>query len=97
MDNFFLLNHNAQRVITDNKFKEIVIWTKHDNSFYNEFEYDKNGNVITRIIGNFSDDKKSVNRYEYVYDDRNNWIEKRHFGWRGKLSTVFKRDIRYYE
>lgn len=83
--------------ISNNKFKEIVIWTKHDNSFYNEFEYDKNGNVITMIIGNFSEDKKSINRYEYIYDDRNNWIEKRHIGWRGKLSTVFKREIRYYE
>lgn len=83
--------------ITNNKFIEIMIWTKHNNSFYNQFEYDKNGNVITMIIGNFSDDKKSVNRYEYVYDDKNNWIEKRHFGWRGELSTVFKRDLRYYE
>lgn len=81
---------------TNNMFREIVIWTKYDNAFYNEFEYDKNGNVITMIIGNFSDDKKSINRYEYIYDNRNNWIEKRHIGWRGKLSAVFKREIRYY-
>lgn len=83
--------------ITKNKFKEIVIWTKYDNSFYNEFEYDKNGNVITMIIGDFSTDKRSVNRYKFVYDDNNNWIEKKHFGWRGNLSRVFKRDLRYYE
>ena len=81
--------------ITNNKFKEVLIWTKYDDNFYNEFEYDKNGNIIAMIIGNFTDDKKSINKYEYVYDDKNNWIEKRHFGWRGNLSTVFRREIGY--
>ncbi len=83
--------------ITINKFKEVVIWTKHNNSFYNEFEYDKNGNSIKMIIGNFNNNDPSINRYEYDYDKNGNWIEKRHFGWRGKLSTVFRREIKYYD
>jgi hypothetical protein len=83
--------------ITSNKFKEVVIWTKHNNSFYNEFEYNENDNSIKMIIGNFNKNDTSINRYEYDYDKFGNWIEKRHFGWRGKLSTVFRREIKYYE
>lgn len=83
--------------VSRNKFTEIVIWTKYNSSSYNEFEYDKNGNVITMKIGNFLDKKPSINKYEYVYDKKGNWIEKKHIGWRGKLSTVFRREIEYYE
>ena len=83
--------------ISLNKFKEIVIGTKHDISFYNEFEYNEKNNLIKMIIGNFNNNDTSINRYEYDYDKRGNWIEKRHFGWRGKLSTVFRREIKYYE
>ena len=83
--------------ISKNKFKEIIIWTKYNNSSYNEFEYDKNGNVITIKIGNFVGKEPSINRYEYVYDKKGNWVEKKHIGWRGKLSTVFRREIEYYE
>ena len=83
--------------ITSNKFKEVVIWTKHNNSFYNEFEYNENDNSIKMIIGSFNKNDTSINRYEYDYDKFGNWIEKRHFGWRGKLSTVFRREIKYYE
>jgi hypothetical protein len=83
--------------ISKNKFKEIIIWTKYNNSSYNEFEYDKNGNVITMKIGNFVGKEPSINRYEYVYDKKGNWVEKKHIGWRGKLSTVFRREIEYYE
>jgi|TARA_R110000787_G_C13358764_1_gene439856 hypothetical protein len=83
--------------ISKNKFKEIIIWTKYNNSSYNEFEYDKNGNVITMKIGNFVGKEPSINRYDYVYDKKGNWVEKKHIGWRGKLSTVFRREIEYYE
>ena len=83
--------------ISKNKFKEIIIWTKYNNSSYNEFEYDKNGNVITMKIGNFVGKEPSINRYKYVYDKKGNWVEKKHIGWRGKLSTVFRREIEYYE
>lgn len=83
--------------ISKNKFTEIIVWAKYNNSSYNEFEYDENGNVITMKIGNFVGKEPSINRYEYVYDKKGNWIEKKHIGWRGKLSTVFRREIEYYE
>lgn len=83
--------------ISKNKFTEIIVWTKYNNSSYNEFEYDENGNVIMMKIGNFVGKEPSINRYEYVYDKNGNWIEKKHIGWRGKLSTVFRREIEYYE
>jgi len=78
-------------------FKEVLIWTKYNDSFYHEFEYNENENFEKMIIGNFNKNETSVNRYEYDYDKKGNWIEKRHFGWRGKLSTVFRREIEYYE
>lgn len=74
-----------------------MIWTKLNNNFYNEFEYNENNNSVKKVIGNFNDNETSINRYEYDYDKYGNWIEKRHFGWRGKLSTVYKRQITYYE
>ncbi len=83
--------------ISKNKFTEIIIWNKYNTSSYNEFEYDKNGNVVLMKIGNFVGLKPSVNKYEYVYDKKGNWIEKKHFGWRGRLSTVFRREIEYYK
>jgi hypothetical protein len=45
------------------------------------------------IIGNFKNNDPSINRYDYLYDHIGNWIEKRHFGCRGKLSRVFRREI----
>ncbi len=83
--------------ISNNVFKEVVIWTKFNDSFYNEFEYDEKGSPIKMIIGNFKNNDPSINRYEYKYDRIGNWIQKRHFGWRGKLSRVYKREIKYYE
>ena len=78
-------------------FKEVLIWTKYNDSFYNEFEYNVKENFTKMIIGNFNKNDTSINRYEYDYDKKGNWIEKRHFGWRGKLSTVFRREIEYYD
>ena len=82
--------------ISNNIFKTLNIWTKFNDNFYNQFEYDEYNNVVKMIIGRFDTDKESINRYEYVYDAKVNWIEKKHFGWRGRVSTVFKRDIEYY-
>ena len=83
--------------ISKNKFTEIFFCPKYNNSSYNEFEYEESGNVVSMKIGNFVGSEPSINRYEYVYDIRGNWTEKKHFGWRGKLSTVFRREIEYYE
>lgn len=83
--------------ISKNKFTEIIFWPKYNNSSYNEFEYEESGNVVSMKIGNFVGLDPSINRYEYVYDIRGNWTEKKHIGWRGKLSTVFRREIEYYE
>ncbi len=83
--------------VSSNVFKEVLIWTKYNDSFYNEFEYNENDNFNKMIIGNFNKNETSINRYEYDYDQKGNWIEKRHFGWKGKLSTVFRREIKYYE
>lgn len=78
-----------------NKFKEITIRTKYNNSYYNEFEYDKN--TITIKTANFSGYESYVNKHEYTYDKEGNWIEKKIFNPSGKLVTVFKREIKYYK
>lgn len=82
--------------ISQNVFKEVNIWTKYKNNFYRQFEYDKNNNPIKMIIGRFDNNKESINCYEYIYDKKGNWIIKKHFGRKGKLSTVYKREIKYY-
>jgi hypothetical protein len=83
--------------ISRNKFKEISISARNNRSSYSEFEYDERGNVTTVIIGDFVSSEPAINKYTYVYDERGNWIEKTHIGWRGKLSTVNRREIEYYE
>lgn len=79
------------------KFKKVWIMPEHNHSSYYEFEYDKNGNQIKRISGNFKNNETTIIRYEYIYDKKENWIEKRFFSWRGTLVSVYRREIKYYQ
>lgn len=83
--------------ISKNIYKSISVDAKYNNNWYTEYSYNTKGDVTAMSIGNFSNDRKPVNKYEYIYDKNGNWVEKRHYGARGKLSTVFKREIRYFE
>lgn len=83
--------------ISKNIYKSISVDAKYNNNWYTEYSYNTKGDVTAMSFGNFSNDRKPVNKYEYIYDQNGNWIEKRHYGARGKLSTVFKREIRYFE
>ncbi len=77
-----------------NKYREVT--TQNNNRSYSEYVYDENGNRLKWIYGNFKSDETSTHRYEYVYDDHKNWVERRHYLWSGGLHTITKRQIAYY-
>lgn len=83
--------------ISKNVFKNVSIDTKYNNSWYTEYKYNEKLDAVEVSFGNFSNDKKLANKYEYAYDKNGNWTEKRHYGGRGKLAAVFKREISYYD
>jgi len=95
------IQHLTTKIYSDTinrkEFKKITIWAKYNNSYYSAHEYDKNYNSIKKTTGRFDTNKTSVSRCEYDYDNRGNWVEKRLFDWGdGKLKTVYKRDVIYY-
>lgn len=78
-------------------YKRLSLDAKYNNTWYTEYNYNTKGDVTAMSFGNFSNEKKPENKYEYAYDQNGNWIEKRHYSPKGKLSTVFRREIKYYE
>lgn len=60
-----------------------------NNMFY---KYDKYGNKIKA----FNEEQKLTGYFEYIYDRKKNWIEKKCYNSRGHLYNVHKRDITYY-
>lgn len=56
------------------------------------YEYDDNGNMIKV----FDEESKLIRFFEYVYDNRKNWIELKSYNSNGKLYSVYKREISYY-
>lgn len=80
----------------DNKSRNYISEINEDKKYkfkINKFyKYDKYGNIIKIYNG----EQKLTGWFEYVYDRKKNWIEKKCYNSRGKLYNVFKREITYY-
>ena len=76
--------------------KEIFWFKEHHDPHIRTYDYDEFGNNTLMKIGIFEDESNSI-RFEYEYDSKGNWIEKRHFGGDGKLLTVYTREIKYFD
>ena len=63
-----------------------------------EYSYDHHNNLLKTDIRNYSgsDIETMQNRYEYVYDNMNNWIKCIHYAAHNELSSVVFRKIVYY-
>ena len=63
-----------------------------------EYSYDHHNNLLKTDIRNYSgsDIETMQNRYEYVYDNMNNWIKYIHYAAHEELSSVVFRNIVYY-
>jgi hypothetical protein len=59
---------------------------------FSENQYDNQNNIVAIYNSN----KKLIQSFDYVYDNKNNWIEKKTFNKNGKLLTITKREIVYY-
>lgn len=55
-------------------------------------QYDKKNNIIAI----YSEEKKILQSFEFVYDQENNWIEQKTFNSEGKFIKLTKRKIIYY-
>lgn len=83
--------------LSKNIFKQINIYPKHYNDAnYITKEYDSFGNPVDIKYQSFQNDKIRVNKIEYKYDSKGNWIERRYFYSDGKLSKISFRTIIYY-
>lgn len=79
-----------------NDFKtEIVISLKYKINSTEIREYDKFCNVIKK---SFQSDNFKTNdlKFEYIYDNRGNWIERKSFNFGGKIYSITKRTLTYY-
>ena len=81
---------------SNQRFKELIIWPKFNDSFFMVFDYDQYGNQISWKQEWFDREEISTSRTEYEYDSENNWIEKRFFNYENKLIHVVKREITYF-
>lgn len=66
--------------------------SKGKTNFFSENQYDNQNNIVAIYNSN----KKLIQSFDYVYDNKNNWIEKKTFNKNGKLLTITKREIVYY-
>lgn len=61
------------------------------------YKYNDNNDLVEEKVTDLKKNEvtQSIN-YNYIYDNKNNWIEKKTFNKNGKLLTITKREIVYY-
>lgn len=61
-----------------------------------KYKYDQNNIVELIVMSTFGETRTTTCKFEYVFDDKNNWVEQVKYI-DGKKLYVWKRKIRYYE
>ncbi len=89
---------NFEQTFKNDENGSVLEWTRytHDGTidFKIDKQYDNYGNEIKyHMHGGTIDDKDT---YKYIYDSKNNWIEKQHYK-EDKKTKVEIREIIYYE
>ena len=79
--------------IRENKKISQVIMSTPEHE-YTIFEYDNQGNKISEKGKDYNGIPYEI-KYEYIYDNIGNWIERKDF-WNDKLCGVVKRQITYF-
>jgi len=77
--------------------KTFSLDAKYNNSWINEYRYNFQGDVISISFENLVNDNKPGSSYQYIYDENGNWVEKKQYNPKGRLSVVFRREIVYYK
>lgn len=84
----------------DKRGKQYYKFTKHNNGEIirttQVLEHDERGNLVTMNFYGENGEVYGKNAYIYIFDDRGNWITKKHSLF-GKLKTVWERKIEYYK
>lgn len=94
--------NSVERVFDDNgnSIKESIIYIEGEDelSFTNSYKYNDKADVIesVTIYDPESGGSEQTSTYEYIYDNKNNWIEKKTYVGSSESPTIIKRKIVYY-